>query len=65
MSQYARFRTWLIGQIIQGANPSHVASYLRKYKSRCSTVETSWADGLPELPTEREISHLEGLGAAW
>ena len=59
---YARFRTWIVSQIVLGASPKEVARWCRTYRKRfSSTCQPGWADGVPELPSETEIAELEAM----
>ncbi len=63
---YARFRTWLVSQIVLGASPREVARWCRTYRARfLATCPLGWADGLAEVPTETEIAVLEAMDDAW
>jgi hypothetical protein len=58
-NRYARFRTWLLNRVLDGATPRQVGNWLARYRSKYSqTTNVGWADGLPEIPTEVEIENL-------
>lgn len=58
-NRYAKFRTWLVLQILSGASPSRVSRFLKVYAARFSaSPPLSHVDQTPEIPTEREINDL-------
>ncbi len=59
-ASYAAFRTWLVGKVVEGAEPRLLSKWLSTYRSRhLEGAPNSWCDGLPEVPSEAEVASFE------